>query len=95
LGVARRFECSEVARTAYGACASDRRSVGAWTERAPNLRGREGVKRHEGPDSGDASVYGDLWAVRIQQLLALVRSEPRSEHELNAIRPAIAGHPAP
>ena len=43
LGVARRFECSEVARTAYGACASDRRSVGAWTERAPNLRGREGV----------------------------------------------------
>ena len=44
LGVARRFECSEVARTAYEACASDRRSVGAWTERAPNLRGREGVK---------------------------------------------------
>ena len=43
LGVARRFECSEVARTAYGACASDGRSVGAWTERAPNLRGREGV----------------------------------------------------
>jgi hypothetical protein len=42
--VARRFECSEVARTAYGACTSDRRSVGAWTERAPNLRGREGVK---------------------------------------------------
>jgi hypothetical protein len=41
--VAMRFECSEVARTAYGACASDRRSVGAWTERAPNLRGREGV----------------------------------------------------
>ena len=24
-------------------CRSDRRSVGAWTERAPNLRGREGV----------------------------------------------------
>ena len=44
LAVARRFECSEVARTAYGACASDRRSVGAWTERAPNHRGREGVK---------------------------------------------------
>ena len=44
LAVARRFECSEVARTAYGACASDRRSVGAWTERAPNLRGREGDK---------------------------------------------------
>ena len=43
LGVARRFECSEVARTAYGACASDGRSVGAWTERAPNLRGGEGV----------------------------------------------------
>ena len=43
LGVARRFECSEVARTAYGACGSDRRSVGAWTERAPNLRCREGV----------------------------------------------------
>ena len=46
LAVARRFECSEVARTAYGACASDRRSVGAWTERAPNLRGREGVNTH-------------------------------------------------
>ena len=45
LGVARRFECSEVAQTAYGACGSDRRSVGAWTERAPNLRGREGVKQ--------------------------------------------------
>ena len=44
LGVARRFECSEVAQTGYGACASDRRSVGAWTERAPNHRGREGVK---------------------------------------------------
>jgi hypothetical protein len=43
LGVARRLECSEVARTAYGACASDGRSVGAWTERALNLRGREGV----------------------------------------------------
>ena len=42
LAVARRFECSEVAQTGYGACASDRRSVGAWTERAPNLRGREG-----------------------------------------------------
>ena len=48
LGVARRFECSEVARTAYGACASDGRSVGAPTERAPNLRGREGVKRSYG-----------------------------------------------
>ena len=44
LGVARRCECSEVARTAYGACASDGRSAGAWTERAPILRGREGVK---------------------------------------------------
>ena len=43
LAVARRFECSEVARTGYGARASDRRSVGAWTERAPNLRGTEGV----------------------------------------------------
>ena len=43
LGVARRFECSEVARTAYGACASDGRSAGAWTERGPILRGREGV----------------------------------------------------
>ena len=43
LGVARRFECSELARTAYGACASDGRSAGAWTERAPILRGREGV----------------------------------------------------
>ena len=29
LGVARSFECSEVARTADGACTSDRRSVGA------------------------------------------------------------------
>jgi hypothetical protein len=38
-----RFECSEVARTAYGACGSDRRPIGAWTERAPNLRGTEGV----------------------------------------------------
>ena len=44
LGVARRFECSELARTAYGACASDGRSADAWTERAPILRGREGVK---------------------------------------------------
>ena len=45
LGVARRFERSEVARTTYGACASDGRSAGAWTERAAILRGREGVKR--------------------------------------------------
>ena len=44
LGVARRFECSELARTAYGACASDGRSADAWTERAPILRGTEGVK---------------------------------------------------
>ena len=43
MGVAKRFECSEVARTAYGAGASDGRSVGAWTERALNLRGRERV----------------------------------------------------
>ena len=34
-------------RIAYGAGASDRRSVGAWTERAPNRRGREGVKKLE------------------------------------------------
>ena len=31
--------------TRYGPCASDRRSLGAWTERAPNLHGREGVNR--------------------------------------------------
>ena len=43
MGVERRFECSDVARTAYGACASDGRSADAWTERAPILRGREGV----------------------------------------------------
>ena len=48
LGVARRFECSELARTAYGACASDGRSADAWTERAPNLRGTEGVKAARG-----------------------------------------------
>ena len=39
----RRCECSDVARMAYGACASDGRSADAWTERAPILRGREGV----------------------------------------------------
>ena len=44
LGVARRYEWSEVARTACGASASDGRSADAWTERAPILRGREGVK---------------------------------------------------
>ena len=33
---------------AYGACASDGRSVGAWTERAPNLRGTERVKAYPG-----------------------------------------------
>ena len=33
----------ELSRTAYGACASDGRSAGAWTERAAILRGREGV----------------------------------------------------
>ena len=44
LGVARRFEYSEVMRTAYRACTSDGRPVGARTERAPNLRGTEGVK---------------------------------------------------
>ena len=43
VGVERRCECSELARTAYGACASDGRSADAWTERAPILRGREGV----------------------------------------------------
>ena len=43
MGVERRCECSELARTAYGACASDGRSADAWTERAPILRGREGV----------------------------------------------------
>ena len=43
LGVERRYECSDVAWMAYGACASDGRSADAWTERAPILRGREGV----------------------------------------------------
>ena len=43
LGVARRYEWSEVARTACGASASDGRSADAWTERAPILRDREGV----------------------------------------------------
>ena len=43
MGVERRCECSELARTAYGACASDGRSADAWTERAPILRGGEGV----------------------------------------------------
>ena len=42
----RRCECSDVARMAYGACASDGRSADAWTERAPILRGTEGVKIH-------------------------------------------------
>ena len=46
LGVARRYEFSDVARMAYGACASDGRSADAWTERAPILRGGEGVKRN-------------------------------------------------
>ena len=31
-------------RQPTAACASDGRSVGAWTERALNIRGREGVK---------------------------------------------------
>ena len=45
----RRYERSNVARMAYGACASDGRSADAWTERAPILRGTEGVKRTVGP----------------------------------------------
>ena len=55
-GVARKFECSEVARTACRACGSDGRSVGAWTERAPNLRGREGVKNGGARAAGGAKM---------------------------------------
>ena len=54
MGVERRCECSELARTAYGACASDGRSADAWTERAPILRGREGVNT---PRTADTDLH--------------------------------------
>ena len=72
LGVAGRFECSELARTAYGACASDGRSAGAWTERAPILRGREGVKAIRAAFLTDRACgnkrNGDDWQQRVRAL---------------------------
>jgi hypothetical protein len=51
---------AEVARTASRQptelARADGRSVGAWTERAPNLRGREGVKNEARGPPGELSA---------------------------------------
>ena len=77
---------------AYRACASDGRSADAWTERAPILRGREGVKSASGEREGlCAAVLG--WAIskflstRDIQSVKLRKSNPESikppdEHEV-------------
>ena len=55
---------AEVARTTYGACASDGRSAGAWTERAAILRGTEGgvnYRIHVNP----------IWLVVVRSTIAI------------------------